>query len=93
MLAIKKESAWKFSTSGTGGIGIEFVALEGASSTWTIQALDAHVADVGKPRSRDAFVVVAPADRLDEALPWPLSCSQGNLSACLPFVTFMLPHV
>jgi hypothetical protein len=29
MFMIKKESAWKFETSGTGGVGIEFVAIEG----------------------------------------------------------------
>jgi hypothetical protein len=31
MLFIKKESAWTFTTSGTGGIGIEFVVVEGGS--------------------------------------------------------------
>jgi hypothetical protein len=31
MLVIKKESAWRFLTSSSGGIGVEFVAAEGGS--------------------------------------------------------------
>ena len=31
MLMIKHESAWKFQTSSSGGIGVEFVAAEGGS--------------------------------------------------------------
>jgi hypothetical protein len=31
MLTIKHESAWKFQTSSSGGIGVEFVAAEGGS--------------------------------------------------------------
>jgi hypothetical protein len=31
MLGIKKESAWTFVTSSTGGIGVEFVAVEGGA--------------------------------------------------------------
>jgi hypothetical protein len=31
MFGIKKESAWTFETSATGGVGVEFVAVEGGA--------------------------------------------------------------
>jgi hypothetical protein len=34
LLTIKKESAWQFVTSSSGGVGVEFVAAEGGSLTF-----------------------------------------------------------